>query len=138
MSDKHKPYGLTTPCSNCPFRTDITPYLMPGRVREIERSLDRCEFPCHKTTEHDEDGDVRRSDKEMHCAGALILMEKEGRSSQMMRISERLGMYDHRKLDMAAPVFDTFEAMEKAQKDRYAELDKKTKRKKTSPIKRDR
>ncbi len=109
---KLRPYGMTTPCDKCPFRSDIRPFLRPERVREIEGSLVRAEFPCHKTTEHDADGEyVRDIPKEIHCAGALILMEKEGRSSQMMRIAERLGMYDPSKLDMEAHVFDSFDEM---------------------------
>ena len=55
---------------------------------------------------------------EAHCAGALILLEKLNLPSQMMRIAERLGMYDRRKLDMLAPVFDSFVAMIKAQPSR--------------------
>lgn len=115
-----KPYGLTKPCDNCPFRNDIPAFLTKGRVREIERALDRGEFECHKTTfstggEFDEDGHYNRSGKEAHCAGALILLEKLERPSQMMRISERLGMYDRTKLDMDAPVFDTFKEMIAAQ-----------------------
>jgi hypothetical protein len=125
---KHKPYGMMTPCENCPFRSDVQPYIHPTRVREIERSLIRSEFPCHKTTTHDEEGEQVRSGEEMHCAGALILMEKEGRSSQMMRISERLGMYDSRKLDMGAPVYDSFDAMFEAH--RAAERKTVTKAKK--------
>lgn len=115
-----KPYGLVKPCAKCPFRSDIKPYLTKGRVREIERSLVRAEFPCHETTyrtggDETEDGDYVRSGKESHCAGALILLEKLGRPSQMMRIAERLRMYDASKLDMDAPVFDSFKDMIKVQ-----------------------
>jgi len=119
MKRTRHPYGLTTPCNNCPFRSDgqgIT--LHRARVREIERSLVRAEFPCHKTTEerHDaEDESYIDSSNSMHCAGALILLEKLKRPSQMMRICERLGVYDHRKLDMKAPVYRSFRAMETAQ-----------------------
>ena len=126
MVDKHKPYGMTTPCDNCPFRSDVKPYLTQIRVREIERSLVRAEFPCHKTTKHDDDGEHVRTEAEMHCAGALILMEKEGRSSQMMRISERLGMYDHTKLNMDAPVYESFEEMAHAQTPRLKKAKKKS------------
>ena len=28
-------YKLKSPCSNCPFRTDIRPYLRPDRAEEI-------------------------------------------------------------------------------------------------------
>lgn len=40
----------------------------------------------------------------VHCAGALIFLEKRYRPNQLMRISERLGMYDRTKLDMKAKV----------------------------------
>jgi hypothetical protein len=121
---REKPYGLINPCSNCPFRTDVKPYLRAERVEEIERGLERGEFYCHKTTQHkDTDGDddvvgYRKAGSEMHCAGALILLEKLERPSQMMRIAERLRMYDPSKLNMAAPVYDTFEDMIEAQEHR--------------------
>ncbi len=104
-------YDLVRPCAHCPFRNDIPPYLTADRVAEIWDSLERGEFACHETTKHDEEGEVIRSDDESHCAGALILMEKSDRSSQMMRICERIGMYDHTKLDMTSPVFDAIDDM---------------------------
>lgn len=110
-------YKLTSPCPHCPFRTDIAPFLRKGRIDDIERSLIRSEFPCHKTT-HEQEQDEEHytpNGKEEHCAGALILLEKLERPSQMMRICERLGLYDARKLDMNAPVFDSFEEMRAAQ-----------------------
>ena len=75
--------------------------------------MDRGEFPCHETIDYsgddsDDGGSYQQTGDESHCAGALILLEKEERSSQMMRIMERLGMYDRNKLDMNAAVFDTF------------------------------
>lgn len=111
------PYSLVRPCAKCPFRSDIRAYLRQERVREIEDSLVRSEFPCHETVMHDGEGDRVRSDGEAHCAGALILLEKLGRPSQMMRIAERLGMYDASRLDMGAPVFDDFDEMAEAQPD---------------------
>lgn len=109
-------YELTRPCAKCPFRSDIPSYISPARVREIEYTLDRGEFPCHETCDYDhedEDGMPfgRETEQSQHCAGALILLEKEERPSQMMRIMERLRMYDRTKLDMSAPVHDTFDAM---------------------------
>lgn len=117
------PYSMTTPCAHCPFRSDIPAFLTPARIREIERSLVRSEFPCHKTTSHDDEDSCESTytpkGTEIHCAGALILMEKLGRSSQMMRIAERLRMYDPSKLDMDAPVFDSFDDMYEAQEPRH-------------------
>lgn len=105
-------YDLVNPCKECPFRNDIPPYLTVERVVEIWNSLHRSEFPCHETVTYDDDGEpIRGGDKERHCAGALILKEKMGDSSQMMRICERLGMYDRSKLNMDAPVFDEIEDM---------------------------
>ncbi len=124
-------YGLVRPCAHCPFRTDVPAYLTPERVEEIARSLVRSEFPCHETTgEEDEDGHRRQGDNEQHCAGALILLEKIEEPSQMMRIAGRLRMYDPKKLDMEAPVFDSFEEMllaaEEAEDDRNQASDKDT------------
>lgn len=111
------PFDLTKPCTNCPFRSDVVPYLTEERVREIQGSLDTATFDCHKTLQRedsDEDG-YNRKGCEAHCAGALILLEKSGKPSRMMQIGGRLGLYDHSRLDMTAPVFDSFDDMAKAQ-----------------------
>lgn len=108
------PYRLVTPCPNCPFRSDIDQFITPGRVREIEHGLIRGEFHCHKTLDYDhanDDEDPAITDSSAHCAGALILLERLGTPSQMMRIAERFNMYDHRRLDMDAPVYHTFDEM---------------------------
>ena len=75
------------------------------------------EFPCHKTVDYDhydkedEYGEpyYNPTGKESMCAGALIIFEANEDSNQMMRIMERLGMYDRTKLDMSSPVYETFE-----------------------------
>ncbi len=109
-------FDLKTPCPNCPFRSDIRPYLTKARVDQLESDLERCTFTCHKTTVHDGDsGDMKDGPNAQHCAGALILLEKLRRPSQMMRIAERLGLYDRTKLEMKAPVFDSFRKMRKVQ-----------------------
>jgi hypothetical protein len=101
-------YNLKKPCPTCPFRTNIRPYLRPGRVREFGRG----EFPCHLTTGESQDGEeaIQLPDSE-HCAGALIMLEKMGQPHQMMRICERLNFYDASKLDMSAPVYDSLDDM---------------------------
>jgi len=123
---KHRPFALTTPCVDCPFRTNIRPYLRKGRIDMLEKDLRDKTFSCHKTVDYDAEEDARWDDDEgatvvrstsstSHCAGALILLEKMRRPSQMMRIAARLGIYDRSKLDMSAPVFATFAAMREAQ-----------------------
>lgn len=112
-SSVEKFYALRRPCDNCPFRTDIQPYLRKDRALEIVQHLERGSFSCHKTVDYsneDEDGEDRTGHKpgptEQQCAGAMIMQEKAGGLGQMGRIAERLGLYDHTKLDMDAPVFD--------------------------------
>lgn len=96
-------YKLTTPCDACPF-------LKGSGFRMVQlRRFTRGEFACHKACDlvtTPDQGDVyeSRGDKTPHCAGALIFLEKQGAPHQMMRICERLGIYDMRKLDMDAPV----------------------------------
>ena len=112
-------YTKIKPCNNCPFRNDIKPYLRSRRVEQIRDGLVRGDFPCHKTTVESEsdDGEMRATDESLHCAGALILLERLNEPSQMMRICERLGMYDRRKLDMDSPIFESWEEMRDAQEE---------------------
>lgn len=101
-------YDLVRPCANCPFRTDGHGYLRAERAREIARSLHGgAEFPCHVTTEDTDEGGRVAVPTSHFCAGALIALEREGQPNQMMRIAERLGIYDASKLDMTSPVGTT-------------------------------
>lgn len=114
-----KIFNLTSPCKDCPFRTDVRPYLRTGRVIEICETLivkDQS-FHCHKTTTHDDEtGETVPTKYEMHCAGAMIMLEHMNRPNQMMLIGERLGSYDHTKLKMDAPVYTCTRAMVMAYK----------------------
>ena len=103
-------YTMTRPCSHCPFRSDILGYLNGPRAAEIAQSImNGATFPCHETTVEVEDeegfGERCTTPDSLHCAGSLIMLEKMGIANQMMRIAERLGMYDASKLDMDSPVF---------------------------------
>lgn len=92
---------MTTPCDECPFLKSMRHGFTIRRLFEHASG----EFACHKTCEVDEDdGTFQATDNSPHCAGALIFLEKRGRPHQMMRIAERLGMYDRRKLNMGADV----------------------------------
>lgn len=104
-------YDLVAPCGQCPFRYDIKGFLTPDRAEEILESITDLQqtFPCHKTVEYGEDDDSDfhiPSADEQHCAGAMIFLEKQNMPNQMMRIAERLGLYDRTKLHMESPVFD--------------------------------
>lgn len=93
-------YNLTKPCDECPFLAGSG--FKFGRLLEFASG----EFPCHKACKVNEETGtfVPRSDKTPHCAGALIMLEKLNQPHQMMRICERIGLYDRSKLDMSAKV----------------------------------
>ena len=93
---------LHAPCGNCPFLKVGAIPLRPGRLKGIIRDLrnDNMQFFCHKTTSGDTEdgGDYLPGERDKECAGAMIYRLKQGRMSQMMRIAERLGLLDCRKL----------------------------------------
>lgn len=100
-------FDMIRPCVHCPFRNDAPGYLRPTRAAEIADALLHQDqtFPCHETTVSGGDaGERYETSTSQHCAGALIFLELQGRPNQLMRIAERLGIYDRRKLDMGAPV----------------------------------
>lgn len=97
-------YTQTTPCKECPFLKSMKHGFTMQRLQEFASG----EFPCHKSADlnEDEDGcsEFIANEKSVHCAGALIFNEKRNQPHQLMRIAERFGMYDRRKLDTNANV----------------------------------
>ena len=92
-------YKMTKPCVECPF--------LKGSGFTVKQLKEHAsgQFACHKACKVNDDGEFEaRNEKTPHCAGALIFLEQAGRPHQMMRIAERLGMYDRTKLDMSANV----------------------------------
>lgn len=97
--------GRSEPCEDCPF-LNIPRMKRTFPLRRLaEFALGS--FPCHKTavvSEDDEDSGFQATPKSFACAGMLIFCEKREQPNQMMRISERLGLYDRRKLNMKSNV----------------------------------
>lgn len=97
-------YDMSNPCDQCPFLKKQGRGFTLRRLREFAEGP----FPCHKTAaevEDEEGGTVFEAKPDSQaCAGALIFNEKRGQPNQMMRISERLGLYDRTKLNMKADV----------------------------------
>lgn len=95
---------MTNPCDACPFSKKMEKGFTLRRLSEFASSA----FSCHKTceAEDNENGalEFRANNKSIHCAGALIFLEKRKMPNQMMQIAERLGMYDHTKLNMKAKI----------------------------------
>lgn len=112
-------FSMTTPCATCPFRKEGGIPLTPGRVREIASMMLNSQggmFPCHKTVDYDDEPEDHEENgfrvpgkDELHCAGALIWAENHNNCTQMMRINERFGSYDHTKFTEAnkASVWDS-------------------------------
>lgn len=94
-------YTMAEPCQECPFlRKNAKSY----GLRKLNMFASG-EFACHKTCEiDDEEGVFNPKDNSLHCAGALIFLEKREQPHQMMRICERLGFYDRSKLKMDCAV----------------------------------
>ena len=99
-------YDLTAPCLLCPFRNDSGRlYVHPTTLRGMAGG----EFCCHLTgVANEETGEIEPTKNSHHCAGALIFLEHLEAPHQMMRIRERLGLYDKRKLNMDASVFKSW------------------------------
>ena len=95
-------YAMTEPCDACPYLNG-SGFTWRSLVQHASG-----EFACHKTCElSGESGTFEPKEKSLHCAGALIFLEKQNAPHQMMRICERIGMYDRTKLNMAAPVVES-------------------------------
>lgn len=95
-------FDLKTPCKDCPFikGSSTNKSLNPGRIDSIVEELrSDLAFTCHKTL------DMPRSTQQ-HCGGALIFLEREERPNQLMRIAERVGIYDYTKLNMDVDLID--------------------------------
>ena len=74
---------MKQPCQHCPFRNDVTPFLHPDRAAQLAYSAANpySDFPCHKTTEPDEDseyGILLRVNTSKECAGFLTLRAQQG------------------------------------------------------------
>ncbi|MGG6267082.1 DUF6283 family protein [Leptolyngbya sp. AN03gr2] len=101
-------FSLTQPCKDCPFRISPLFHLGTERRKEISEALqdDTQTFPCHKTLQHREP---------QHCAGAIIVLEKMGMRSIMLRLAMRTGTYDPGQLQCLDQVYDSWKTFESAE-----------------------
>lgn len=113
-------FDLLVPCSNCPFRKLGGVRVTVKRAKQIAGNMlspAGGTFACHKTTA-EVNGERVEVPTSRHCAGALMFAEKNKNATQMMRIAERLCLYDSRKLmaqkDIVDTVFDSVSEMLRA------------------------
>ena len=111
-------FSLRGPCADCPFRSDRTFFLTPARVDEIADALHAdLGFSCQKTNDFDQDdGQAVVTENSRECGGVMAMLERMDRPSQVMRIGERLGMYDHHRIDPGAPVYNSIDEWRDAKK----------------------
>jgi hypothetical protein len=71
---------MKKPCEHCPYREDIKPFLHPERGSELAFAAQNRyqSFPCHKTTESDDEGmECQVVAHTKVCAGFLSLQHNE-------------------------------------------------------------
>lgn len=106
-------FNLKKPCSDCPFRKDVTGFLGEARTKDITDVLKNDgTFACHKTTGL-KTGKKVPAIKHSHCAGAMLLLEKEqGINSNLpLRLAIAFGWLQVDALQGADLIFDTFQEM---------------------------
>ena len=67
------------PCKHCPYRVDVKPFLTAERGEELAYHAQNPynSFPCHKTTDSDDEGETFCTEGTKECAGFLTLMHAE-------------------------------------------------------------
>ena len=121
-------FDLTTPCTNCPFRSDATriTFKSKDRAQQIEEQAYRHGFPCHVSAElHEnqlthEEGYVF-GEQTQYCAGHILMQLHESTGSPWPGIGndEELVEQLAEQMDWNAPVFenaDDFIAANRAHK----------------------
>lgn len=98
---------VAKPCDLCPF-TRVVPgkglFLRPARAVEFAVALKQGEgFPCHKTTVC-----ATRRRVPLHCAGAALVLRKEGLENTSMQVAARLGLWQEPK-DPDGVVFESLQ-----------------------------
>lgn len=104
---KSKAFSATSTCGECPWRKDVpTGRFPPERFEALRSSVTQGVgekmFGCHKSPEGEE----------FACVG--YLMSKESLNNFQVRIALAQGRFDPDKLRAKAPLYESFEAMLRA------------------------
>lgn len=70
---------MKKPCEHCPYRRDVKPFLHPKRGEDLAYLAQNPynTFPCHKTLDHDDEGETVITNQSKICAGFLTLQHNE-------------------------------------------------------------
>lgn len=92
MKKNTNPYVMH-PCDNCPFRKDaILGWLGRQRAVEIATGVAETSFTCHKTNDINDQGQTEVTTHSRHCAGAALVLQKEGIKNQHMQVADWLNV----------------------------------------------
>lgn len=103
------------PCDNCPFRSDVVPFLRYARVAGIYADAKRGQhFVCHKTVDYTKKSSKAQRAHVKMCAGFAILCRRDGLLGGLtiVQLAERLlkVTYDPVKTG-TAKVYESFITM---------------------------
>lgn len=89
-------FNVSQPCSDCPFREDVPPFLHPAPARDIVEALvlQGLPFVCHETVDYDVEPDERVTADTKHCAGAVYMLLSMNCPNTSIQIAERLGIFN--------------------------------------------
>jgi len=92
---KQKGISTAAPCSNCPFRKDVVPYLTKKRILGIyQAAVAGTTFVCHKTVDYGlfQNGPIEIDRGRRSCAGFLIVCQRDGiyEGLQIVQLAKRL------------------------------------------------
>ena len=112
-------FDLRRPCGTCPFLRAVDPRLHLEEIssRRLERmapDMPTIPWACHSTTTKCEEGRESCNDRTQHCAGALIVLEKQGTPSGPRTFVAAIDEIPIADLDLEAPTFDSLDEMHEA------------------------
>lgn len=102
---------IKKPCSDCPFRKDIHPFLSRARVEEMREQLhtqDDQTFTCHKTVDYSKARPDQRNGAV--CSGYANLAYKSGRLPVALRFALATGLIDKSFFASGDLVHDSWQA----------------------------
>jgi hypothetical protein len=119
-------FKLKKPCEKCPFRNNIPGYLTRARVIGLASALEQDgeRFLCHSTLDYNAADDLYLEDTDeahdawaeaivtadsQHCAGAAIVLARQGTPNRDMLMAERFGVWNRSELDLENK--DVFQSM---------------------------